>query len=519
MRTTPDAPKLSALGGSVTERTDINAIPITWGHGTAVYYDAKSAEAFRYSHAWVRVGEEVIDGNVNSLVPKSGNSEATPSFSLGRPITEVPEGRRLRKNYGVSPLPDVDVDGIWWPELKTWIYTELLGLNFRQNRRDRRQRMSNRDDFPKRTREYVAMRAGWHCSFTGCARLTVGPSEESLEAVTMIGKAAHICGAAPGPGSRRYDASMTPEQRAHIDNAIWLCADHADLIDRDEVTYTVETLHAMKREHEASISLAMRSRTTYDLGAGLLALGSRMICTGDIQNIAAASWTLRLRHFVAGDVHELVSFIDGFTKADQENRYVLSNELGDGRVLLGAPSLTKNNDGYTLLCPIAPSFPRVDVQDLGSSFAHHPETDDWYADGKGNLARISGLEYLPQKIQSLLSVQRDESVFDPTFGMRFFEYFEAFKGTPWLALLLKLDVVRQAAIPYSDSMLHRQDTPLRCVTRVNSLELLAETPTENRLPVRLDLEVQGVGRWQRDLSVYLPTKEQMEKRAQLMART
>src|ERR1700733_4080256 len=112
-----------------------------------------------------------------------------------------------------------------------------------------RRHMSNRDDFPKKARVYVAMRACLHCSFTGCARLTVGPSEESSEAITMIGKAAHICGAAPGPGSRRYDASMTPEERAHIDNAIWLCADHADLVDRDEVTYSVETLRAMKRDH------------------------------------------------------------------------------------------------------------------------------------------------------------------------------------------------------------------------------------------------------------------------------
>ena len=376
--------------------------------------------------------------------------------------------------------------------------------------------MSNRDDFPKKTREHVAMRACWHCSFTGCARLTVGPSEESPEAVTMIGKAAHICGAAPGPGSRRYDASMTPKERAHIDNAIWLCADHADLIDRDEVTYSVETLRAMKRDHEASIWQAVRSRTTHDLAAGLLAIGPDIICTGDIQNISAANWTLRLKHFVAGDVHELVSFIDGFAKTEPDDRYLLSNELGDGRVLLQAPSLTKQNDGYSLLCPVAPSLPRVDVQNLGSSFAVHPETGDWYADGTGNLARVSGLEYLPQKVQSLLSVQRGESVFNPTFGIRFFEYFETFKGSPWLALLLKLDVVRQAAIPYTDSMLNRQYTPLQCVTRVHSLELLSETPKDNRLPVRVDLEVQGFGRWQRDLSVYLPTREQMDERAQLL---
>jgi len=361
------------------------------------------------------------------------------------------------------------------------------------------------------------MRAGWHCSFTGCGRLTSGPSEESPEAVTMIGKAAHICGAAPGPGSRRYDASMTPEERAHIDNAIWLCAYHADLIDRDEVTYTVETLRAMKRDHEATIWQDMRSGTAHDLGTGLLAIGPDIICTGDIQIVSAASWTLRLKHFVAGDVHELVSFIDGFAKTEPDARYILSNELGDGRVLLQAPSLTKQTDGYSLLCPVAPSFPRIDVQNLGSSFARHPETGDWYGDGKGNLARVSGLEYLPQKVQSLLSVQQGESVFNPTFGIRFFEYFEAFKGSPWLALLLKLDVVRQAAIPYTDTMLNRQDTPLGCVTRVHSLELLSETPKDNRVPVRVDLEVQGAGRWQRDLSVYLPTKEQMDERAQQLA--
>jgi hypothetical protein len=57
------------------------------------------------------------------------------------------------------------------------------------------------------------------------------------------------------------------------------------------------------------------------------------------------------------------------------------------------------------------------------------------------------LDYLPQKVQSLLSVQRGESVFNPTFGIRFFEYFEAFKGWPWPALLLTLDVVRQGRHP------------------------------------------------------------------------
>ena len=149
--------------------------------------------------------------------------------------------------------------------------------------------------------------------------------------------------------------------------------------------------------------------------------------------------------------------------------------------------------------------------------ALHPETGDLYLDNKGNIARVSGLEYLPQKVRSLLSMQRGENVFVPTAGIRFFEYFEAFRGSPWLALLLKLDVIRQAAIPYRDSIMNRQDTPLRCVTRVYSFELLSEIPKENRLPVRVDFEVQGLGRWQRDLPVYLPTKEQMDERSRLLA--
>jgi hypothetical protein len=377
--------------------------------------------------------------------------------------------------------------------------------------------MKNRDDFSDKTKKAVAARASWQCAFTDCGKPTVGPSEESSEAVTMIGKAAHICGAAPGPGSRRYNSSMTPQERTSINNAIWLCPDHADLIDRDEVTYSVETLHAMKSEHEALCAKAVRTGTSNDLGAGLLAIGPEVVCTGDIENVSAANWTLRLKHFVIGDAHKLVVFIGEFAKAATQDRYVLSNELGDGRVLSAAPSLTKQKDGYALLCPVEPGFPRIDAQSLGGDFALHHETNDLYVDEKGNIARVAGLDYLPQMIRSVLSMQRGENVFHPGAGIRFFEYFEEFKDSPWFSRLLTLDVVRQASIPFTDTVMNRQYTPLQCVTRARSFELLSETPKNNRLPVRVDFEIQGVGRWQHDLSIYMPTKEQMDERARILA--
>jgi hypothetical protein len=111
-------------------------------------------------------------------------------------------------------------------------------------------------------------------------------------------------------------------------------------------------------------------------------------------------------------------------------------------------------------------------------------------------------------------MQRGESVFHPSYGMRFAEYFEAFRGSPWLELLLKLDVVRQAAIPCMDTMLNRQYTPLGCVIRVHSVKLLSEIPQDHKLPIRVSLDVLGVGQWQNDLSIYLLTMEELAQRSE-----
>jgi hypothetical protein len=367
--------------------------------------------------------------------------------------------------------------------------------------------MNNRDDFSEKVRRAVAARAGWHCSFAGCGKLTVGPSDESPYKSTNIGKAAHIC-AAP-PGGRRYNVAMTPEGRSDIGNAMWLCADHADLIDRDEVTYTTEGLLAMKRGHEVSCAQAVRTGSSASLMTGLIAIGPNIVCTAELSQIEVATWTLRLGHFLIGDIHGIAAFIDGFSRQATEDKYVLSNELGDGRVLVAAPALTKLGEGYSLRCPVAPGASRIEAQNIGTGFALDTEAHDLTLNKKGSFAVVSGVDYLPQRIREVLSVQRGESPFWPTFGMRFFEYFEAYRGSPWLDLLFKLDVVRQAAIPYRDNTTTPPRTPLQCVTRVRNLEILAHTPEKSRLPIRLDLDVQGLGTWSREISVYVPSADQM----------
>lgn len=97
--------------------------------GTAIYYDENSDELFRWNHAWVRVGEEAIDGNVDSLDENPLVPKAVRVAPYWGPIIKVPKDRRLRKHHGVALPPDVDVEKIWWPELRAWINTEMLGRN------------------------------------------------------------------------------------------------------------------------------------------------------------------------------------------------------------------------------------------------------------------------------------------------------------------------------------------------------------------------------------------------------
>ncbi len=110
---------------------------------------------------------------------------------------------------------------------------------------------TNRDDFSPQTKRTVASRAGYRCSSPDCRRATVGPSHESPTSIASVGVAAHISAAASGPGARRHDPSMSSESRSDISNAIWLCANHATLIDRDDILYTREKLKQMKLDHEA----------------------------------------------------------------------------------------------------------------------------------------------------------------------------------------------------------------------------------------------------------------------------
>jgi hypothetical protein len=364
--------------------------------------------------------------------------------------------------------------------------------------------MSKRDEFSVDTKRKVALRASHRCSFPGCSQITAGPSDESLGAVNMIGKAAHIHGAASGPGAIRYLASMTRDERIAITNAIWLCATHADLIDGDQVAYTADDVRAMKNQHEENVRIMQRNAILAGVSIpDLIAIGPDIVFTGEFLGIDNDEWSFHLRSFVDGDVHNLIAFTERYDQTAAIDRYVLVNFLGDGRVLKSRPSMTRENSGgYIIRCPVLPSADRIRAADLPKDFALS-ENHDLTAKN-GTIAMVSGLEALPQRVKTCLSHQKGESPLHRDFGTRFAEYYSLLSGSPWFERFLKLEVIRQAAIPYIDTIMSRQDTPLQCVEHVYGIEILANAPTDNWLPIRVDLDVKGVGRWQHDLSVCIP---------------
>jgi hypothetical protein len=268
----------------------------------------------------------------------------------------------------------------------------------------------------------------------------------------------------------------------------------------------------MKRSHEGMCAESVRRASREErLTDDLVAFGPSVICTGELLGVDASSWSIQVKHFVEGDLAGLIAFIDQFEKLPLGDRCVLVNALGDGRVLSSTPAATKGGDGYLVRCPVAPSFPRIEAQRLGSDFAISPKTKDLYLDAKGQIARVSGVDALSQKVLSCLSLQRGESPFHGDYGVRFAQYFEAFRGSPWLGQLLKLEAIRQAAIPYHDALQNRDYTPLQCVERVWAIEALADAPEGQWLPIRVDFEVRGLGRWQHELSICVPSVESLAK--------
>jgi hypothetical protein len=116
-------------------------------------------------------------------------------------------------------------------------------------------------DFSPTTVELLAYRSAYICNHDECQTLTIGPSSAVGTLSLKVGEAAHICGARPK--TPRYETSMTNEQRAAIENGIWLCASCHTLVDKGNgVDFPAPMLREWKRKHEELITALLRTHSS-----------------------------------------------------------------------------------------------------------------------------------------------------------------------------------------------------------------------------------------------------------------
>lgn len=358
----------------------------------------------------------------------------------------------------------------------------------------------NRDDFTEVTKRALALRANYRCSYPECGKPTSGPSDESPDAHVSIGVAAHIHAAAPG--GPRYASEMPPEERMAVTNGVWLCQSHSRLVDADRIRFTAAKLATMRTDHEARVRTEMDGSPIPLDNTDFIAVGPDLVFTGQLAGAKDAKWEVRIDHFLIGDLLTLIDYCEGFDRKAPVDRFVLVNALGDGRQLVAAPAWHRVGAGLRLTFEVRPSVPRTDAPALPASLALDASHDLFLTNG--NLALVSGLDALPQKIATCLSTQRGELPFHPTFGTRFREYFDFFSDSPWLPHLLKLEVIRMACIPVDVDAAEQPYTALRCVSRVRSIKRLHSEQEADWIPFRLHLDVQGVGPWYCEIPIHVP---------------
>jgi hypothetical protein len=123
------------------------------------------------------------------------------------------------------------------------------------------------DDFSEAVKRVLAARVANRCSDPGCRAITSGPQDDPAKAVN-VGVAAHITAASPG--GPRYDPDLLPDERSGPGNGIWLCQNHAKLVDNDPARFPVEVLRKWKTDAEAEA----RDR----VGKAAISAGSSVIC-------------------------------------------------------------------------------------------------------------------------------------------------------------------------------------------------------------------------------------------------
>jgi class 3 adenylate cyclase len=236
----------------------------------------------------------------------------------------------------------------------------------------------------------------------------------------------------------------------------------------------------------------------------LIAIGPDIVARAEVDRITANTWHFRILHFVLGDVQTLIAFLGSFVHIPEYDRYVLSTALGDGRALSAPPGVAHDHGQHIVTCEVSPRVQRMPAADLKPEWAMS-RNYDLELDNKQNFVLVSGLTALPQRITASLSVQRGESPRYPEVGSKLRQHVTTVVAQ-WHQRLMQLEVIRLASIPFAEGEAAPYTTPLHCVERVRSVEIVSKEASNGWLRIRVELEVNGAGHWTHEVPVIVGSR-------------
>lgn len=353
--------------------------------------------------------------------------------------------------------------------------------------------MRDRDDFTKPIKRKLADRVAWRCSFPGCGRITIGPGHKNSSDVINLGEAAHIHAASKnGP---RPNPELSSEDIKSIDNGIWMCRQHAKIIDSDYTQYSATTLRQWKAQAEEYTYQQIKELARpINIPLTLVSLGRNIIFDGIWNSVNNNKWGFEIWDFVIGDIELLKEFS---VEADAD-KYIIIESQGDGRLLEGQFTWQYLNDKYKIEVFVKAKQEREDPNNLGGDIALG-EDGDLIFEG-GDVKIITGIDFAKQLISNNLSLGFGELLLQPTLGSHFSKYFWAYKNNVMLLnRLLKIEITRLVSIP----TFGYDSPPLNFINRIIDVEILSTEINKNRIPVNLKLEWGNGEIWENRIKIYI----------------
>lgn len=372
-------------------------------------------------------------------------------------------------------------------------------------------RFKMRDNFTKKTKDLLAKRVAYRCSFSGCRIITIGPGHLHSEDIINLGEAAHINAASKnGP---RYDEKMTTEERKSIDNGVWMCRNHARMIDSDFINYSSDTLKQWKKiaENETYRLLKELEGANNKKPTTLVAIGKEVVFEGVWKAVKNEFWVFEVHDFLIGRQEDLVYFNEA--NRSPKEKYIVIESQGDGRIISGGLN-------WELIDEILEVSFQVEDKVSKSTPYHLTDISAKFEFEDGDIKLLKGEECAKQAIMIALSTDFGDMWYSPSFGSFFSIYYWAFKENPEvLKRFIKLEITRLTSIPDQDPTtksgqpaLNLVDNgnrpPLDFINRVIEVKLLTKEIENDKITIQLRLEWGDGKHWEDKIDIYIkPEKE------------